>query len=796
MNRRILNGCSALWSIGLAIGTFAIGSLGSSPSFAETDAADNSGSIAEVVITARKKSENLQDVPLAVTALSSQQLENAGARDLRDILGQTAGVSLYGTGSEAYETPVIRGQFNLNNNPLSDGQPNVAVFLDGVYLQNPNSVSLNLLGLERVEVVKGPVSALYGRNGFAGAINYVSKLPGDNFSADGDIAFGDYGTKTLSAYVSGPVAPGLLRVGFGYGYQNSDGAYKDNVSGVSVGGFEKKDLKFMFDATPIDNLEISGGYYYGDDHFDQDALVSGTPNCLGGSYYCGKFIANPLQAGAIPSSSGNTGNNRDVQAGHVKVAYDLKFADLDYLGGYNHVTSRSYEDFVGLRNGLTFALNPGPGTANVFELFGGDVNTEDSSHEIRLASKQNQALRWTAGADYFQSRSSDTTLIGEDGAQIPAGQSISSPANFFLAGLFVTPTGGPSTTNFTKGDISERTYSAFAGVEYDILADLTVNGEFRETGDRQSLDIQYNSFTGPVFRPYGLIPSSSWVYGNYRTGINYKFTEDTLFYFSAATGTKSGGYNTQSQLPSNQTYQPEKNITYEVGAKTEFLNRKLQIDADVYHIDSSNLQLYFPTSNGINEVISNIGGTSNTGFEISSIAKPFDGLTLNASFAYTDPTFTSNSYDSVDEAVCAALPSCQGRIVSLQQGNASVKLASLNGLLLPNASKYTVNLAADYRQMVYGDYEGFAHIDYRYQSKQYTSIDLLDNSYTSPRNLLNLRLGVRQGAYSLALYVQNALDDKTPLGVAKDTELNNLSARFLGSLPSPVTLGGELTIHY
>jgi iron complex outermembrane receptor protein len=785
---------------GFAImGVLAAGALTglSAPALAQDQAtaASDSG-IEEIVVTAEKRSEKLQDVPLAITALSADTLQKVGATDLRDILAQTAGVTLYGSASEAIEAPVIRGQFDLNYSSFTDGQPNVAVFLDGVYLQNSNALSMGILGLDRVEVIKGPVSALYGRNGFAGAINYVSKVPSDTPEADVLLRFGEYGTRTLEGQVYGPIVPGVLRAGIAFLDQDSGAIYHDAVNGNGIGDFDKKDVKASLDFTPTDALDIQAGYYYGKDHFSQDPLVIMTPNCEGGTFICGKFVANPIQVSSIPPASGNSGNNREVQSGHLKATYDLDFADVSYLGGYNKVTERSYEDFTALRYGIPFPYNDRPGTFNVFELFGSDDDTEDMSHELRVSSKQDQPLRWAGGVDYFQSRLNTTTLIGLDGSDVPPGQSVNNPGNFGAAGVFVTPNGSPSTTNFTKAVVDERTYSYFGTVEYDIIDNLTAAGEFRGTFDRSYMDIQRNSFVANVFRPYGIIPGAGYDFNNYRGNLKYKLDPSSLIYVSVASGAKAGGFNTQSQLVSNQSYGPEKNTTYEAGAKTELFDNTLQLDAAVYHIDSHGLQLYFPQGNGINTVIQNIGGTSNTGFELSSILKPIPDLTIGASIAYTDPVFTSGTYDTVNVATCAALPSCAPRVVSLNQNGKIIQAVNVQGLQLPASSKYTVNISIDYTHTIVADYEGFFHIDYRYQSKEFTTNDDTNTSYTAGANQVNVRVGANNGPYGIAVYVQNLTGDRTPLDVNQDTELNNFGHEFVGSLPTPRIFGGELTYHF
>ncbi len=796
--RTLLRTCgrSALVTVGITAAFLGVASPEAARAADQGAQATSDSQIEEIVVTARRKSEKLQEIPLAVTALSAETLEKVGATDLRDILAQTAGVSLYGTASQALETPVIRGQFDLNYSAFTDGQPNVAVFLDGIYLQNSNAVSLGLLALDRVEVIKGPVSALYGRNGFAGAINYVSKLPTDTFEANALLRYGEYGTTTVNGDIEGPIVEGILKAGVAFIHQTSGNPFKDAVNGNGIGNFHRNDVKASMDFTPTDALDINAGYYYGQDYFSQDPTVILTPNCIGGTFICGKVMPTPIQIPNDPASADASGNRRKVESGHLKATYDLDFADLSYLGGYNKVIERSYEDFSFLRGGETYVLNPGPGSINTYQFFGSDDNTQDMSHEIRFSSKQDERLRWAAGGDYFQSKLDTTTLIGVDGANIPAGQSVGSAANFGIAGFFVTPTGAPSTSNFTLAEVRERTYSYFGSLEYDLLDNLTISGEFRSTFDRSTMDIERNSFVANVFRPYGIIPAAGYDFNNYRTSIKYKFTPDMMFYASVASGAKAGGFNTQSQLASNQSYGPEKNTTYEGGVKADFLDKKLQLDASVYHIDSSNLQLSFPQGNGINTVIQNIGGTSNTGFELSSILKPLPGLTLQASLAYTDPTFTSGTYDTVNVATCAAIVSCASRVVTLHLASSTVQAVNIQGLQMPASSKYTVNLTADYEHNLVGDYDGFVHVDYRYQSKQYTTNTLTNTSYIDPTNQVNLRVGVNNGPYGLALYVQNLLNDQTPDSVAQNTVLNNLSHEFVGTLPAPRTVGGEFTYHF
>jgi outer membrane receptor protein involved in Fe transport len=763
---------------------------GTQASEVTTDATDAStDSLTEVVVTARRREEKLQDVPLAISVISADEIRNSGAVDLRAIIAQTPGVTIDESAAEAFAVPVIRGQYNLNNGPGSGGQPNVAIFVDGVYLQNVNAITIGLMDLERVEIVKGPVSALYGRNGFAGAINYVSKVPTDQFHSTGYVDIAERGDTVAAGDVNGPLVPGLLRAGLAVNYENNDGPYVDGVTGRRAGAFDKHDFKATFDLTPSNDLDVRGGFYYGDDKFGQQTLVYAAPNCAFGTYYCGQYTPNPIEVSNLPAGAGDAPNNRLVQNANLKLDYNLGWGDVSYLGGYDNVIERAYSDFTGLRDGLTFELNPGPGTANVFELFGADDNTKDFQHELRLSSKQTTSLRWSVGADYYESTNLDTTLIGIDGSQIPAGQSVSSAANFFLAGLFVTPFGQPSTSNFTETLTKEKQYSFFGSADYDLLDSLTASGEVRNTHDQQQLYIMRNSFVANVVNPFGFVPGIGAGFTNYRASLKYKFTPKAMVYASVATGTKAGGYNSRATISSELSYKPENNTTYEVGAKLAFLDSKLLFDAAIYHITSTDLQINGLSADpkNIGQVTKNFGGTTNTGFELSATYQPVRKLTLGAGIAYADPKFDNGTNDVNGVFYCSI--QCPGRIITIQTAQGPKQSVNLDGLQLERSSKITANLSAEFRHSLGGDYEAFYRADYRYETKEYVGLE--DLYYTGSRSLLNLRAGFGEGVFTVAAFLKNATNNRTPIYPTQATELNNLGSEFLGNLPAPRTLGVE-----
>ena len=235
-----------------------------------------------------------------------------------------------------------------------------------------------------------------------------------------------------------------------------------------------------------------------------------------------------------------------------------------------------------------------------------------------------------------------------------------------------------------------------------------------------------------------------------------------MFYASIADGTKNGGFNTTGNYTSNQSYGPEKNTTYEAGVKSNLLDDTLQIDGDIFHIDSTGIQLYFPQGNGINTIIQNVGGTSNDGFEFSAIDKPLPGLTLSAAYEYADPVFTKGTYDVDDAFVCSLTPNCAYRLTTITTGLGKTSVVNLKGLQEAGSSRQNVHLAIDYTHALGDAISGFFHIDYRYSSKQFTLITQADTSYVPGSNNVNLRVGANWQNYTLALDVSNLTNDQTP----------------------------------
>ena len=800
---------------------------------APSDVEANASGDGEIVVTARNREEKLQDVPLSISTFSATDLENSNVRNLRDIAYLTPSLSVISGGSEAGTSPIIRGQTNLNG---GSGDPNVAVFIDGIYISNNNAISIGLIDLERVEVVKGPVSALYGRNAFAGAINYVSKRPDlDDPHAKVSAFVGNDGQYSFSGAISYPLIKDILAVSIAAGYEHFDGSYQDKVTNARAGGFEKRDLQASVLFKPTPEFTVFGSFYYGNDTFGGSAIAYNVNNCgnrtnppspldpsgLGFSVYCGRFDPDvrDVEVPVINPIAGQSGNTRKVNLARLNMTYDFGFATLSSLTGYIDIDQQRITDFIGRRFGIPFTLVPGPGTINLPELFGSNTINSDFSQELRLQSAADQPFRWQLGGFYFSGETLSTTLVTIDGSTLPAGQTLSAgfPANS------LTSNGQLEGAKIVGRTLShDKQYSGFVGAEYDLAAGLTVSGEYRYTSQKKdqlvirntgcpsTITVATATCGGPAPTPY-LFPNGpnavkgTFTFSNYRATVKYQLSRETNLYASVANGTKAGGFNQRAVAAPDGSqpdlkFNPETNTTYEIGVKNSFLNNRLQINMAAYYIKTNGIQISGPSSVATNPglVTKNFGSVSTKGFEIDLAAKVAPGVRINAGVSYADPEFGSDAFDFGAAGACASfstvtntftpiIPACASRVVRLAPGsqfnNSTIarNALSLDGLALPRQSPLQFVGGIDLDGPINNGWKWNATFNARYESKVYAFNNNI--SWYGPRTVMNLRAGIENETYSASLYVNNLTDDHTPEIVSVNARLSDFGGDLDGYLP-------------
>ena len=231
--------------------------------------------IQEIVVTSRKVEENLKEVPLAITAFDEASIAATGINNLTDLAEQTPGLSFFNAFGETLPTPVIRGVVPTD----IFGENNAAIFVDGVYVSGREGLNFSQIDLERIEVVKGPQSALYGRNAFSGAINYVTKRPSDVFEGKASIEAGNDGKMKGLLSMSGPLLGQSLLGRASVLYDEWDGSYDNSLSDIDIGGYRYRSLQSSLLWLPSDDLEVALSYYKSNDDLDGSPTVSLPANC-------------------------------------------------------------------------------------------------------------------------------------------------------------------------------------------------------------------------------------------------------------------------------------------------------------------------------------------------------------------------------------------------------------------------------------------------------------------------------------------------------------------------------------
>jgi len=823
MGKQIMTGKSSAFArrtiaallIGSALGSAAMASAEEAAP-AESVAGAGADYPGEIVVTARNKKEKVQDVPLTINAISGDQMVKQGITNLRDIAYKTPGLIVNGGGAETLNRPSLRGL------PTSEGDPTVAVFYDGAYISGTYANNIAVLDLERVEVVKGPVNSLYGRPAYAGAINYVSKVPSAETDGRISISAGNDGQRKASFAFGMNVIPDVLMLRFAAGHDGYEGGYTDKVNGNKAGGYSKNDAQVSFLFTPTSRLSVNGRVYYGHDDFDASPLTWNDNNCGPQStsysafphatFFCGQFHPTQHAIEVSDNAASQTANSRRVWNAVGKVNYDLDFGDLSAISTYTHSTLARFVDFYGRRDGIPFivvstastgvngtAAGTQVGVQNLVSSFGASDRTNDFAQELRFTSKQDKPLRYTFGAYYAKASSTSETLTGLDGSSLADGTTIRGLLSTFNYDRYFLVSGTGFSDAVTASKSTTQIWSGFAGAEYDVIPALTVAIDGRYASLKRGISL-ISSNTAPAGSGVAFVPvSRSTTFNNWtgRASLRYKITPDAMVYATVSNGVKPGGFNARATSAIDLVYGEEKAVTYEVGAKTQFFDHKVTLNGSLFLINLKGIQGTGPAQDPatLGLVTSNIGEARSKGFEVDMAVHPTPWLSLDGGVGYSDITYRNNSYDYSFAATCVAIGATycdQSRVISVPtaQGiNRTVYV--LDGLHPSGSSKWTFSGGADVNLPINDDIAFFASVKYRYQSRQYANNQNI--SWNRALNRIDLRTGVdlKEGLRVTA-FVDNVTNDKTPESVAQSSYLNDFSSGYFGQLPFPRRYGLSL----
>ncbi len=708
-----------------------------------TRTAANEGLGNTIIVTARKREEALSDVPLAVTVLDPETINRAGVQSLEDVSALTPGLTFSDLGSGYLALPVIRGLAQTN---LSSAEGNTSVFLDGVYLSDLNTLNLDLLDLARIEVVKGPQSALYGQNSFAGAINYVSSKPGNEFKGSFKGTIGNADTYEARGSISGPLVEGLLSARVAAGYSNYGGTVKNRGEpGNNVGGYETTSIAGGIVLTPSDSIEAIVNIYY------TDRSIEPSPSFLV-PYNCGRTASGAFSwfCGEVPSVDSvdlTPGGITNVSNLIVSGEFNWEITDklsFKSITGYVSSKSDNFRDIDFTSAGTPVVTNLGRTVGANTWLSGGNGDTKDFSQEVRL---DYQDDRWglTVGGFIWDHEKANTSFAAVDTSPLMAGERFPG----FIPLLFgtVDPLGSPVLSNQNVNETN--TWAIFGRAEAEILPSFTVSGEVRYTEETKRLRnlIQFTT-------PRGTLQEGDFNFVTWRTTAEWEAADDLMIYGSAAKGSRSGGFNSNPGANvGEETFAPEFNTTYEIGVKKAFEGGRYNLNIAAFYIDWTDIQIpgvsLDPTN--IFAVIRNIGNATSKGFEIEASGSPSEYFSFNIGYAYADPTLDKGTLDRQIIASCGV----DGTLCTIDPATG---FADVGGSQVIRTSKHQLNASGTVTMPISSSWNAYLRADLSYQSKQYTRP--INSFAFNERTLINSRLGFENDNLEIAIWVKNLTNEK------------------------------------
>ncbi|MCC7256947.1 MAG: TonB-dependent receptor, partial [Gammaproteobacteria bacterium] len=498
----------------------------------------------EIVVTARRVEEKLKDVPLAITAFDSRAIEAANITSLGDVAALTPGLSFFNAFGENLPVPVIRGIVPQD----IFGDNAAAIFIDGVYVSGREGLNFSQLDVDQITVLKGPQSAMYGRNAFSGAINYITKPPSDVFESRAEVEGGTRGRQKMLGVVSGPVLGDTVTGRFSALYDEWDGSYDNSLAPENdIGGHRYRSLQGKLRWRPSEALDVNLGVYLSNDEIDESAVGGLPANCEDRleltaeaatnqpftrmQNYCGRVpdlerLPDMLDANAypgivpIPDSVTHDrmpkipealGEDRDLLRTNLNIIWDLDFGTFSFLTGYSDLEQNSASDFGrSVGNGMPLIYCPTATTAGGLptcmppydwaRVPMGFVNQENGStveevsQEIRFTSPRDQRLRYMTGFYYY-----DVELEAFSGAPIatmppppgypnvgigPAAYPTSLAIGSYIFGPSLTPDGGMDPLDRPILKDKTEAWSVFGAVDYDLTDALEAHAELRYSHER------------------------------------------------------------------------------------------------------------------------------------------------------------------------------------------------------------------------------------------------------------------------------------------------------------------------
>lgn len=722
--------------------------------------------IEEIVVTATRREQAFRDVPLAISALDSQRLLDAGITEFNDIQSQVPSLEIEANTNPFTTSLRIRGVGNLANIP--NFEPAVGLFVDGAYRSRSGVAMGDLLDVARIEILRGPQSVLYPKNVTAGVVSIITQRPKQEFGAWGGASFGNLNYWQLQGGINGALTDGVLGR-LSVVRSDREGGFSDTVNRTQSGGFTRTGARgqLEFDLGDRSNLRLVAGFSDKKGDCCSPDVLSGAVSTSFLGLLGRPVDRDPLNRRTTYSDPYNfDGNQYDLLA---EFNYEFAGAVLTSTTSYDHFKVRSQID-----------SEQSAFTAAVF------IDRQKSTafgQEFRLTSKGNGPVSWMTGAYYYDNDFTRGSLAPSEPILVLGPDVVPLPAPFNGAA-------GDQSSFQSLNDT--RHWSLFGQLDWQATERMKLSAGLRYIDETKSIDVRSNfrvaalpSLALNTTVPTPILAKRSTDGLAWNVNALFDVAPSATIYANASKGYKAGGYNgdwdaSGALTATRREFRDESVLNLEAGIKSRFgRNNQATLNLSVFRSKFDDFQN--ASFLGLNFLVRNAEQVVTQGIELDGSVRPFTGVIIDYAATYLDA-----QYDTFTQGPCFF-----GRAPT----NAAERTCNLSGATLPNAPKLRTDLGLQFERPVAAG-TGFFRMDWAYSSDQLVDAGLDPRSKQGAYSLISARMGWRNERVSVSLWGDN-LTDKTVMSAAgPQTIFGGIDGGLQLFLNEPRTYGVTVDVHF